>query len=401
MGACFVQKTETLLRFLGNTTDLPVFCWDGTPQLLQELEKRYCFSTQAQPLLTAWGSHLVLESMKPSTLYEAEDPLGVHFFSFLFGGKPVWAGPFVVKEWDDLSAEERLMKAGLPASYFSPYKLYYCSLNLMSPSVTAKIITGAVLTLLPDEPAYVYRNLTSLTDRKLPDLYTRDPLNLENAMRQYEMENRFLSLIEQGRTEDALAAWERLGQIPSSKELAVPGLQSMIANATSLRTLTRKAAERGGVHPVTVDTISVAYAQKMYTARTRSELTKMLPGMIREFADAVHEAQQMHYSLAVTFAVNYLRLHISQEIDIKKMAEFAGCAPGYLGKLFKKETGMTIAQFVAQERCSTAANLLTHTNLPVQDISAHVGYLDSNYFVKVFKSCKGKTPTAYRNQYHS
>ena len=60
---------------------------------------------------------------------------------------------------------------------------------------------------------------------------------------------------------------------------------------------------------------------------------------------------------------------------------------------------MTIAQFVAQERCSTAANLLLRTNLPVQDISAHVGYLDNNYFVKVFKNHTGKTPTAYRNQY--
>lgn len=395
-----MQQTEILLRFLRNTTDLPVFCWDGTPQPLQKLEKKYCFSTQAQPLLTAGGTQLVLESMKPSILYEAEDPLGVHFFSFLFGVKPMWAGPFVVKEWDDLTAEKRLMKAGLPASYFSPYKLYYCSLNLLSPSMATKIITGAALTLRPDEPVYAYRNLTSLPNQKLSDLYTRDPLDLEKAMRQYEMENRFLSLIEQGRAEAALAAWERLSNLPSTKELSVPGLQSMIANATSLRTLTRKAAERGGAHPVTVDTISVAYAQKMYTARTRNELIKMLPSMIREFAYAVHEAQKMHYSPAVTLAVNYLRLHLSQEVDIQKMARLAGCAPGYLGKLFKKETGMTIAQFVAQERCSTAANLLAQTTLPVQDISAHVGYLDSNYFVKVFRHCKGMTPTDYRNKFH-
>lgn len=394
-----MQKAETLLRFLSNTMDLPVFCWDKNPQILQELEKKYCFAAQVQPLLTAAGVNLMLENMQPATLYETRDPLGIHSYSFLFGGKPIWAGPFVTKAWDDLAAEQLLMKAGLPASYFSPYKLYYCSLRMMDPSVAARIITGAIMTVEPDAPPCSCQTITGVPDQKLPALSLRDPLDLENAMRQYDMENRFLGLVEEGRTEAALEAWGRLGQIPPVKELTVTGLQNMIVNATILRTLTRKAAERGGVHPVVVDAISVAYAQKMYAASSKNELARLLPDMIREFTDAVHEAQKMHYSPQISIVVNYLKLHLSQEIDMDQLARLAGCAPGYLGKRFKKETGMTLAQYLAQERCNTAAKLLARTGRPVQEISAHVGYMDSNYFIKVFKSCKGATPTEYRKKF--
>lgn len=395
-----MRKTDILLRLLQNTMGLSAFCWDGTPQMLADVEKKHCFSRQAQPLLTVEGLQTILENIKPSTLYEIEDPLGIHFCVFLFHGEPVWAGSFVVKEWEDAAAERSLMKRGLPASCLLPYKLYYCSHSLLDQNTSARVVTGVITALLPDSPPYTFQNITGLPQPSLPDLSVREPLDFENVMRQYELENRFLSMVEEGRTEAALEAWDRLSKIPYAKELSIPGLHSMIANATILRTLTRKAAERGGVHPAVVDTISVAYAQKTYTARSKDELMKIIPAMIREFSDAVCSSQGKQYSPAIKLVVNYLKLHYSQEISMKQLASLINCAPNYLGRRFKAETGMTVVQFLAQERCHSAANLLVQTDLSVQDISAYVGYLDSNYFVKVFKNYIGETPTAYRSKFH-
>lgn len=84
---------------------------------------------------------------------------------------------------------------------------------------------------------------------------------------------------------------------------------------------------------------------------------------------------------------------------MKRLAALANCTSNHLGRQFKAETGLTIAQYLAKERCHKAAELLAHTDLPVQDISAHVGYLDNNYFAKIFKSCIGDTPTAYRRKF--
>lgn len=84
---------------------------------------------------------------------------------------------------------------------------------------------------------------------------------------------------------------------------------------------------------------------------------------------------------------------------MKHLSALADCGPDNLSQRFKNETGSTIAQYLAQERCRIAADLLRRTDLPVQKISAHVGYLDNNYFVKVFKKYTGDTPTDYRNKF--
>lgn len=394
-----MQEIDMLLRFLRYTTSLPVFCWDGKAQMLQETEKQFCFSEQAQPLLTAQGLQTVLEHMQPTYLYEVEDLLGIHYISFLFQSKPIVVGPFADKEWSDPDAEICLTGAGLPTSYLLPFKLYYCSYVLLNQRAVIQVVTGAITALLPDAPPYIYRKISGTLGHRLPDLYSRETLDFDSGVQRYALENEFLDLIAEGRPEAALDAWERLGKIPSPDELSDSGPQGSLANATVLRTLVRKAAERGGVHPAIIDAISLAYAQKMYAAHSEKEFRQIIPAMIREFSEAVGTAQAGRYSPAIARVVNYLHLHVSQVLDMERLAVLAKCSANHLGRQFKAETGMTIAQYLAKERCHKAAELLAHTDLPVQDISAHVGYLDNNYFAKIFKSCIGDTPTAYRRKF--
>lgn len=102
-----MQKVEMLLRFLRYTTGFDAFCWDGTSQMLEEIEAKSCFSRQAQPLLTANGLQMILGQMKPGNLYEVEDLLGIHFFFFLFQGKPILVGPFVTEKWSEDDIPEK------------------------------------------------------------------------------------------------------------------------------------------------------------------------------------------------------------------------------------------------------------------------------------------------------
>ena len=394
-----MQETETLLRFLQYTTNLPAFCWDSTSQMLAEKEIKFCFSKQAQPLLTAQGLQTVLDSMRPTYLYEVEDLLEIHYLSFLFQDKPIVVGPFVSKDWNDTAAEICLAGVGLPASYLLPYKLYYCSYRLLNRQSVAQIVTGAITALLPDIPPYIYQKISGTLGHRQPDLYNTEPFDFDSAVHRYALENEFIALIEEGQTEAALEVWGRLGKIPNAEELSTPTPQGLIGNATVLRTLARKAAERGGVHPSVVNTISLAYAQKMYTARNMDELLQIVPAMIREFSEAVSTARSEQYSPPVARTVNYLHLHVSQELDMKRLATLAKCTSNHLGRQFRAETGLTIAQYLAKERCNKAAALLQQTDLPIQDISAHVGYLDNNYFAKIFKNCIGDTPTAYRRKF--
>lgn len=392
--------TETLLRFLRYTTGFSAHCWDGTPQMLEEIENKSCFSRQAQPLLTANGLQTVLEQIKPGNLYEIEDLLGIHLFSFMFQDKAILVGPFVTMEWseDGVLEKNRLADAGLPADYLLPYKLYYCSYCCLDQNTSIRIITGAITSLLPSAPPYTYQKFSGTLKHSLPETYIESLFAFDSAKHQFDLEKYFYTLVGEGHTEAALEVWERVKRIPWSEHLLPFDLQRMVASTTGLRFVLRMVAEQSGVHSAVAYSISLAYAQKIFAVRNQNELNQVVPAMIREFSDAVQSAHNNRYSPTIENVINYLNLNISQKIDMKQLSALAGCAADHLSQRFKAETGLTMTQYLASERCRIAADLLRRTDLPVQKISAHVGYFDNNYFVKVFRKYSGATPSDYRNK---
>lgn len=396
-----MQKTEMLLRFLRYTTGLDALCWDGTSQMLEDIEAKSCFSRQTQPLLTVNGLQMVLKQIKPGNLYEVEDLLGIHFFFFLFQGKPILVGPFVTEKWspDGMPEEERLANTGIPASRLLPYKLYYCSYCVLEHSLSIQVVTGAITALLPDLPPYTYQRFSGMVGQSLPNSYADESFDFDSAVHQFELEKHFFRLVSEGHAEAALEVWERMKEIPIAEQMSPFDHHRKIASLTGLRFVLRMTAEQSGVHPAVAYSMSVAYAQKIYAARNQTELDTIVPAMIREYSNAVQSAHNSHYSPEIGNVINYLDLHISQKIDLKQLAALAECTPVLLRQRFRDETGLTIPQYVTQERCRIAADLLRRTNLPVQKVSAHVGYLDNNYFVKVFKKYNGDTPTDYRNKF--
>jgi AraC-like DNA-binding protein len=68
----------------------------------------------------------------------------------------------------------------------------------------------------------------------------------------------------------------------------------------------------------------------------------------------------------------------------------------YLGRVFKEEVGMSIAQYLMQVRLERARELLSATHLPVIEIAERCGFGGVSYFNRAFKAEEGITPTEYR-----
>ena len=138
--------------------------------------------------------------------------------------------------------------------------------------------------------------------------------------------------------------------------------------------------------------------QRMVAARSVDELDACNLDMVKELAEAVrcHRLQMGRYSAPIQKAVEFLTLNYSQEISLHRLAALVSLSESFLSRTFKKEVGVTITQFISQLRCTQAAELLAENRLSIQEISAYVGYIDNNYFVKVFKKQYGMTPSEYR-----
>ena len=73
----------------------------------------------------------------------------------------------------------------------------------------------------------------------------------------------------------------------------------------------------------------------------------------------------------------------------------------YLDRLFKRESGQTLTDFILQSRIALAKQLLENEGLRISDISSKVGFINPSHFSSAFKKVTGISPYAYRKQLDS
>lgn len=97
-----------------------------------------------------------------------------------------------------------------------------------------------------------------------------------------------------------------------------------------------------------------------------------------------------------TAVCSYIRAHYPEKLTVEWLAAVVGLSPKYLIRIFKKETGMTLMEYLTRARLDAACNLLENTTKSICEISEAVGYSDALYFSKVFRNTYGISPRTYR-----
>jgi len=108
------------------------------------------------------------------------------------------------------------------------------------------------------------------------------------------------------------------------------------------------------------------------------------------------KAADMKSRNKIKMAIQYIEQHYNEEITVNDIAYKYAMTPNYFSTVFKKETGMTVVNYITEVRIKNACKLLKETKASIVDISHEVGYQDAQYFFRVFKKATGKTPLEYR-----
>ncbi|MDR3284830.1 MAG: AraC family transcriptional regulator [Treponema sp.] len=85
--------------------------------------------------------------------------------------------------------------------------------------------------------------------------------------------------------------------------------------------------------------------------------------------------------------------HYSDQLTVREMAERLNLNPVYFGALFKKETGVTMNQYLIQTRMRNAENMLRSGEYKIKKAAERCGYTDMYYFRKQFKAQIGIPPS--------
>lgn len=96
---------------------------------------------------------------------------------------------------------------------------------------------------------------------------------------------------------------------------------------------------------------------------------------------------------------DYIEEHIREKIKAAELAKLVHINEQYLMRSFKRETGQSLTEYIAQRRVAVASDLLKNTEYSVNFIADCVGCENYSYFTKLFKKYTGFTPREYRQEF--
>lgn len=98
----------------------------------------------------------------------------------------------------------------------------------------------------------------------------------------------------------------------------------------------------------------------------------------------------------VAQALRYIHEHYMEPITLDQLAQILNYSAKNLSKVFKKQTGYSLIDYVIQVRINKAKELLNQTDATIQEISESIGYTDRLYFTRIFKKYSGVSPGSFK-----
>ncbi|AWP29660.1 AraC family transcriptional regulator [Paenibacillus vortex V453] len=104
----------------------------------------------------------------------------------------------------------------------------------------------------------------------------------------------------------------------------------------------------------------------------------------------------MSTQLIIQKSIAYMEQHLEEQLTLADIASHAGFSPYHFHRLFRKEVGMNIADYLRKRRLCYAAQLLLHSEAAIIDISFHCHFESQESFTRAFKKLYGMPPGRYR-----
>jgi len=95
-------------------------------------------------------------------------------------------------------------------------------------------------------------------------------------------------------------------------------------------------------------------------------------------------------------ACGFIRNTVTAQTTAGEVAEYMGLSARQLSRIFERETGMTLGEYIADARQKKNRTLLMDPELTIADIAGQMHYNDASAFTRAFKRIEGVTPNQFR-----
>ncbi len=110
----------------------------------------------------------------------------------------------------------------------------------------------------------------------------------------------------------------------------------------------------------------------------------------------VHVPPVLTHDLPARLAMRYMHDNLGKPLTVGEIAQQSHTSARNLSRVFARFAGTSPMAYITQARQDWAQSLLQHTDMPIKEIAALVGYADVHHFTRVFSRMAGCPPGEYR-----
>lgn len=213
----------------------------------------------------------------------------------------------------------------------------------------------------------------------------------------YQEERVLLDSVKEGRVQDALRHTRNLdsdlGKL-SSRELN-HWRNVMVVGIT----LCTRAAIEGGLSPAIAYRLSDYYIQKGDVCTEITQFLDYRNQAVEDLASRVARTREKRsrYNY-IERCKDYVERNYRKKIYLEDVASALGISGSYLSRMFRREEGIQLQEYITRIRVEHAANLLVYSDESLARIAEYVGFPNQSYMGKMFKKIKNTSPKLYREK---
>ncbi len=161
--------------------------------------------------------------------------------------------------------------------------------------------------------------------------------------------------------------------------------------------ITARLCVEGGMEYSKAYSISDFYIAAVDVVSDPQKISDLHKKMCIEYTTEMKEISKKRVcSKYVSACLNYIYENLHTRITVEDLTDISGLSASYLSRLFHKETGFTIQEYILNKKIETSKNILLFTDYPLPEIALILAFPSQSYWTQAFRKITGTTPAKFR-----
>lgn len=181
--------------------------------------------------------------------------------------------------------------------------------------------------------------------------------------------------------------------------LSADPLRQAKYNAVAVIVLASRSAIEGGLSPELSFSMADSFIRQVDESRNEAVVMAYMRQAEMEYCKVVHNLSAAAEQPLVAACKTLVTQQLHAKLEVQGLARELGVTPKHLSDTFSRQTGMTLKDYIIQQKLHAAKLRLVYTDDSYDDIAYAYGFASQSHFGREFKKREGMTPGQFRKQY--